>query len=168
MRMMTPIQKKQLQFPFLCILVFGGLAYLVRAANLITPLGGVFTLDLRDFFVTIGAAIGGPFVGLIIGIIAGLPARIPILDVLSFATAGTVVGLLTRYLDRKGWNIAFAGVGILAGYGVALVLSIALQLTDSIVFLGVRAAICTPLNILILNNLYTAFPRLRDYAKGIF
>jgi hypothetical protein len=159
------IKGNRFLYQVLCAAFFGTCAYIVRAANLITPLGGVFILDLRDFFVTIGAAIGGPVVGLVIGICAGLPAKIQILDISSFATAGIVVGILANYLYRRGLNMAWAGLGMLAGYGVALLLSFILGLSNYVLYLVVRAAICTPLNIIILNNLFIAFPRLRTATR---
>ena len=149
----------------LVVIFFGLMAYIIRAANLITPLGGVFILDLRDFFVTIGAALGGPAAGLAIGICAGFPARIPLLDIASFATGGVAVGLIADHLYKKGRNISWSAAGMLCGYLVAAVFAAFLGFSDQIAYLAVRAVICIPLNIIIINNLLIAFPSFRTFTR---
>jgi hypothetical protein len=149
----------------LVVILFGVLAYIIRAANLITPLGGVFILDLRDFFVTIGAALGGPAAGLAIGICAGFPARIPLLDIASFATGGVAVGLTADYLYKKGKNISWSAMGMLCGYVVAAILAAILGFSNQIPYLAIRAIICIPLNIIIINNLLSAFPSFRTFTR---
>jgi hypothetical protein len=156
---------RKIQYQILITLIFGILAYLTRAFNLITPLGGVFVLDLRDFFVAIGAAIGGPGAGFLIGIMAGLPAKIPVIDITSFAVAGLSVGYFSNYFYKKGINVSFSAIFMLAGYAVAGGLLFFYQLTEYSIFLLTRALICTPINIFILYNLLIAYPRIQASAR---
>lgn len=147
------------------LLIFGILAYITRAFNLITPLGDVFVLDLRDFFVAIGAAIGGPIAGFGIGILAGLPARYPQIDVTSFALAGVAVGFFSSYFYQREIRVAYSAAFMLCGYFVALVLVILFGMWKNVPFLFTRAVICTPLNIFILNNLFSTHPNILAIAR---
>jgi LytS/YehU family sensor histidine kinase len=146
-------------------ILFGVLAFLVRAFNLITPLGSVFVLDLRDFFVAIGAALGGPVAGLIIGILAGLPAKLPTVDIASFATAGLLVGFFSGYFYDRKIRIAYSALFMLCGYFVAILFIIYLGLWQNVPYLLARAAICTPVNVFILNNLFSTYPKILAAAR---
>ena len=150
----------KIQYQILITVIFGLLAFLIRAFNLITPLGGVFVLDLRDFFVAIGAAIAGPVPGLAIGILAGLPARIPAIDITSFAIAGASVGFFSNYFYRKKIRPAYAASFMLTGYFVAFLFIVYFNMWNNLPYLIARAVICTPINIFILNNLFTAYPKI--------
>ncbi len=156
---------RKIQYQILITLIFGILAYLTRALNLITPLGGIFVLDLRDFFVAIGAAIGGPGAGFLIGIMAGLPAKIPAIDIASFAVAGLSVGYFSSYFYKRGINVAYSAIFMLAGYAVAQGLLFFYQMAEYSVFLLTRALICTPINVFILYNLLVAYPRILASAR---
>ena len=158
--------RKKFLYQTLVVLVFGFLAYFTRACDLITPLGSVFVLDLRDFFVAIGAAIGGPVAGLLIGIMAGVPAAIPAIDVASFSVAGACVGYFSDYFFRKKINVAYSAIFMLAGYGIAIGMVAYYGLWQASPGLILRAAICTPINIFILNNLFNAFPDILPVMKG--
>lgn len=105
--------------------IFGALAFIVRAAQLIIPLGGPFVLDPREIFVAVGSAFSGPLGGAIIGFLAGVPARYPICDIPSFAISGILVGLLAR---KYGW---IGGFGMLAGYPTAAAIITALGILPS-------------------------------------
>lgn len=157
---------KKFLYQILVILVLGSLAFFTRAYDLITPLGSVFVLDLRDFFVAIGAAIGGPAAGFLIGVMAGLPAAIPAIDVASFSVAGLFVGYFSDYFFRKKINVAYSAIFMLTGYGVAIVMVAYYGLWQASPGLILRAAICTPVNIFILNNLFNAFPDILPVMKG--
>lgn len=146
-------------------LLFGVLAFLIRAFNLITPLGDIFVLDLRDFFVAIGSAIGGPASGLVIGILAGVPARLPIVDISSFAIAGLSVGFFSSYFYHRKTRIAYSAFFMLFGYFVAFLFIIYMSMWNNVPFLIARAAICTPLNIFILNNLFSTYPKILAIAR---
>jgi hypothetical protein len=156
---------RKIQYQILITLIFGVLAYLTRALNLITPLGGIFVLDLRDFFVAIGAAIGGPGAGFLIGVMAGLPAKIPVIDITSFAVAGLSVGYFSTYFYKRGINVAFSAIFMLAGYAVAQGFLFFFQMTEYSIFLLTRALICTPINIFIIYNLFAAYPRMQAAAR---
>ncbi len=162
---MGPVNKRKIRYQIGITLLFGLLAFLIRALNLITPLGGVFVLDLRDFFVAIGAAIGGPISGLIIGILAGVPARLPIVDITSFGTAGLLVGFFSSYFYDRKIRVAYAALFMLCGYFVAFLFTIYLGLWQNVPFLAARAAICTPINIFILNNLFSTYPKILAIAR---
>ncbi len=156
---------KKLRYQVIIILFFGLLAFFTRALNLITPLGGVFVLDLRDFFVAIGAVIGGPVAGFIIGLMAGLPAAIPTIDVAAFSIAGLTTGYFSNYFYRRQINVAFSAAFMLTGYAIALVLIYYYDLWQFSIGLIIRAVICTPINIFILHNLLTAYPKILTIAR---
>ena len=149
----------------LITLVFSLLAFLTRYLNLITPLGDIFVLDLRDFFVAIGAAIGGPAPGFIIGFMAGVPAKIPAIDIAAFSIAGLTVGFFSTYFYRKGIDVAYSAVFMLAGYAVALVMVNYYNLWQFSTGLFARALICIPINIFILHYLFQASPKLLAVAR---
>jgi LytS/YehU family sensor histidine kinase len=157
---------KKLLYQILVVLVFGSLAYFTRAYDLITPLGSVFVLDLRDFCVAIGAAIGGPVAGFLIGVMAGIPAAIPAIDVTSFSVAGLFVGYFSDYFFRKKINVAYSAIFMLTGYGIAVILVAYYGLWQASPGLILRAVICTPVNIFILNNIFNAFPDILPVMKG--
>ena len=146
-------------------MVFGLLAYVTRALNLITPLGDIFVLDLRDFFVAIGAVIGGPVPGFVIGVLAGLPAKIPAIDIAAFSIAGLTVGFFSAYFYRKGIDIAYSAVFMLVGYGVALIMVHHYNLWQFSTGLIARALICTPINIFILHYILVASPKIPAIAR---
>lgn len=156
---------KKILYQVLITLVFGLLAYITRAMNLITPLGDIFVLDLRDFFVAIGAVIGGPVPGFIIGVLAGLPAKIPAIDIAAFSIAGLTVGWFSVYFYRKRINVAYSAIFMLIGYGIALIMVHYYNLWQFSTGLIARALICTPINIFILHNLLIAYPRILAIAR---
>jgi len=156
---------RKILYQLLITLVFGLLAYLTRALDLITPLGDVFVLDLRDFFVAIGAAIGGPLPGFFIGIMSGLPARIPAIDVAAFSVAGLSVGFFSTYFYQKRINVAYSAVFMLVGYGIALIMVHYYNLWQFSTGLIARALICTPINIFILHNLLIVYPKILAIAR---
>jgi hypothetical protein len=156
---------QMIRYQLLITLIFGFLAYLTRALNLVTPLGGVFVLDLRDFLVAIGAAIGGAWPGFLIGVMAGIPAKYPLIDISSFAVAGACVGCASTLFHRKGINVAWSALFMLIGYGVALGMAWYYQLMNVTLYLLLRALICTPINIFILDNLFKTYPRILAQAR---
>ncbi|MCU0633085.1 MAG: hypothetical protein MUC66_08985 [Methanolinea sp.] len=156
---------QKVRYQVLITVIFGSLAYLTRALNLITPLGGVFVLDLRDFFVAIGAAIGGLGPGFVIGLLAGIPAKVPIIDIASFCIAGAFVGFFSTYFYKRKINVAFSALFMLTGYAVALLLVWYYGLMQVSLYLVLRALICTPINIFILNNLFNTYPRILAAAR---
>lgn len=159
------INLPKVRYQVLITLLFGVLAFLIRALGLITKIGGVFVLDLRDFFVAIGAAIGGPLPGLVIGILAGLPAGIPVIDITSFALAGATVGFFSTFFFRRNTRVAYAASFMLVGYFVAFLFIVSFNMWNNLPFLLARAAICTPVNIFILNNLFSAYPKILAVAR---
>jgi hypothetical protein len=156
---------RKILYQVLITLVFGLLAYITRALDLITPLGDIFVLDLRDFFVAIGAAIGGPLPGFFIGIMAGLPARIPAIDIAAFSVAGLSVGFFSTYFYRNRINVAYSAVFMLVGYGAALFMVHYYNLWQFSTGLIARALICTPINIFILHNLLIVYPKILAIAR---
>lgn len=156
---------KKIRYQVLITAIFGSLAYLTRALNLITPLGGVFVLDLRDFFVAIGSAIGGFGPGLVIGLLAGIPAKIPLIDISSFCIAGACVGYFSTRFYRKGINVAYSAIFMLTGYAVALAMAWYFGLMQVSTFLVLRALICTPVNVFILYNLFNTYPTIIAEAR---
>lgn len=156
---------KKIRYQVLVAAIFGSLAYLTRALNLITPLGGVFVLDLRDFFVAIGSAIGGFGPGLVIGFLAGMPAKIPLIDISSFCVAGGCVGYFSSRFYWKGINVAYSAIFMLAGYAIALGMAAYMGLMQVSTYLILRALICTPINVFILHNLFTTYPPLLAEAR---
>jgi LytS/YehU family sensor histidine kinase len=146
-------------------LAFGLLAYATRALDLITPLGDIFVLDLRDFFVAIGAAIGGPVPGFLIGVMAGLPARIKAIDIAAFSIAGLTVGWFSVYFYQKRINVAYSAVFMLVGYSIALIMVHYYNLWQFSTGLIARALICTPVNIFILHNLLIVYPKILTIAR---
>jgi LytS/YehU family sensor histidine kinase len=156
---------RKIQYQVIITILFGILAFLIRAFNLITPLGDLFVLDLRDFFVAIGSAIGGPVSGLVIGILAGIPARLPAVDIASFAVAGLAVGFFSGYFYHHKIRVAYAALFMLGGYFVAFLLIVYLGMWNNVPFLLARAAICTPVNIFILNNLFSTYPKILAVAR---
>lgn len=156
---------RKILYQVLITLVFGLLAYTTRALDLVTPLGDIFVLDLRDFFVAIGAVIGGPVPGFIIGVLAGIPAKIPTIDVTAFSIAGLCVGFFSTYFYRKGIDVAYSAVFMLTGYGISLALVHYYNLWEFSTGLIARALICTPINIFIIHYLLVASPKILAVAR---
>jgi LytS/YehU family sensor histidine kinase len=156
---------RRIQYQVLLTILFSLLAFLTRAFNLITPLGDIFVLDLRDFFVAIGAVLGGPVAGFIIGFSAGIPAKIPAIDIAAFSVAGLTMGFFSTYFYRKGIDVAYAAVFQLTGYGVALIMVYYYDLLPFTTGLFARALICIPINVFILHYLLQASPKLLAIAR---
>lgn len=156
---------RKIWYQMLITLVFSLLAFLTRYFNLITPLGDIFVLDLRDFFVAIGAAIGGPVPGFIIGFMAGVPAKIPAIDIAAFSVAGLTVGFFSTYFYRKGIDVAYSAVFMLAGYVVAFIMVIFVYHWPFPTALFARALICIPINVFILHYLLQASPKILAVAR---
>jgi ABC-type glycerol-3-phosphate transport system permease component len=61
--------------------------------------------------------------------------------------------------------VAYSAVFMLAGYGVALGMAGYYHLMNVSLYLILRALICTPINIFILNNLFKTYPRVLAAAR---
>jgi hypothetical protein len=87
----------------LVVLGFSAAAFLVRWAGFTIPVVGMFNFDLREVFVTLGAAITGPVGGAVIGFFAGLPTGF-LSDMAAHSASGLFVGLLYRPVYNR-WRM---------------------------------------------------------------
>ncbi len=132
---------------------------MLRAVNLVIPIGGPFIIDARGIPGVVGAALSGPIGGIIVGFLAGIPSRVPLVDITSFSLAYFLVGVLAQVLPRWKW---LSALGALVGYpvGAAMVWQLGLMQSFWAAFASVvpRAVVVVPVQLAILFAIFRRWP----------